>query len=106
MFHRTKFAAWGLASYSAIGVGIGLAVVSAIRRSMNDGRSISFALILIAAGFVAGWIALYYGRQLKCETCQASLLPADSFGFQGLRFGTVVLALRGQLRCPTCAVRV
>ena len=61
MLHRTKFVAWGLASYSAIGLGIAGGVVSALIQRSIDGRSISFVLIPIALGFVAGWIALYYG---------------------------------------------
>lgn len=106
MLTPTKFAVSGLASYLAIGLGIVSAALSAlIQPSVKDRGSIWFVLVAIAVGFVAGWIALNYGRQLKCEKCQSNLLPVDSFGFQGLRVGPVLRALWGQLRCPACAER-
>lgn len=114
MNHRALFAAWGLASYSAIGLGMFAGFLVAIAQTSVSFSELSFArwlidrtlvlvMVSMGLGFAAGWVALYFGRRLTCSNCNRDLLPSDGFGFQGLHLGPVVRAARGELVCPLCA---
>lgn len=109
----SRFAYWGLASYLAIGLGVFVGVMgAALERKWIVGVEVSaqswqsvaapLAFLLMGVGFASGWVALYYGRQLKCESCARGVLGVNAKGFQGLRVSSVLTALRSQALCSAC----
>jgi hypothetical protein len=110
----SRFAYWGLASYLAIGLGFVVGVIGAAleRKWIVVGTEVPalswqsaaapLVFLLMGVGFASGWVALYYGRQVRCESCARGVLGVNAPGFQGLRVGLVLAAVRGQVLCPAC----
>jgi hypothetical protein len=113
MSHRSQFALWGLISLLCMALGLGSALLAAlVQRGIVSNftiAEISFlrnALWLIVGpicfGFGIGWIALVFGRKLRCSVCGSDVLPPDDAGFRGLRLGPLIHAARGRSICPLC----
>ena len=104
-----RFGRWGLASYLGIGTALAVGAFGAAvqRWPMRLAEGIQGRLVLLvvcsaALGFMAGWVAISYGRRLPCERCGSDLMPKELGGFQGLRLRPVLAALKGRALCPRC----
>ena len=111
---RSQVVFWGALSFLGIALGLGAAVLATLvqRGFLSDFEiaGIPFfqyrALWLLGPilfGFGLGWIALVFGRRLRCTQCGGELLPADEFGASGLRFRPLIHAARGRNVCMQCS---
>ena len=115
MHKRNRFATWGISSLVSMGFSLtALILIPLVERevitvsgfSIRDLKKyvVLIGISLFVIGVILGHIALYFGRQLRCDLCDGDFLLKDRFGFQGLNIQAVTNVANGKCICPHCSV--
>ena len=113
---RSQFVFWGALAFLGFALGLGAALLATlVQREYLSDFSIAGNPFLqyralwvmgpILFSFGLGWVALFFGRRLKCTQCGGDVLPPDEFGFRGLRFRPLVEAACGRNVCTECSAK-